>query len=66
ILIILETLGHEYLPSSWKLFYPTATDWAILVGSLGFFCLLFLLLARLVPLVPISETAELASEEHRR
>ncbi|HEX4195994.1 MAG TPA: NrfD/PsrC family molybdoenzyme membrane anchor subunit [Caulobacteraceae bacterium] len=65
ILIILETLSHDYLPSSWRLFRPSLTDGAILAGSLGFFALLFLILARIAPLVSIHETGELAAAEAR-
>ncbi|HEY3887455.1 MAG TPA: NrfD/PsrC family molybdoenzyme membrane anchor subunit [Caulobacteraceae bacterium] len=63
ILIILETLSHDYLPSSWRLFRPTLTDGAILVGSLGLFALLFLILSRVAPLVSIHETGELVVTE---
>lgn len=61
LLIILETLSHTFLPSNWKLFYPTVIDGAILLGSLGFFVFLFLLLSRVAPLVAIHETEELVA-----
>ena len=43
ILIVWNTLSHGYLPSMWRLFFPTLWDWLLLAGSLGFFALLFLI-----------------------
>jgi Ni/Fe-hydrogenase subunit HybB-like protein len=65
ILIIFETLSHDYLPSSWRLFFPTLTDGAILFGSLGFFLLLFLILSKVLPIVSMHETRALLAEEGR-
>jgi molybdopterin-containing oxidoreductase family membrane subunit len=49
------TLYHGYLPSADGRYAPTFWDWAILLGSIGAFALLFLLFVRLLPLLPMFE-----------
>jgi Ni/Fe-hydrogenase subunit HybB-like protein len=63
ILIIWNTLSHDYLPSAWRLFFPTIWDWALLIGSLGLFALMFLIFVRLVPIVSMHEVRRLVAEE---
>jgi hypothetical protein len=48
ILIIWMTLSHDYLPSMWRLFQPTAWDWLTLIRSLGLFATMYLVFVRLV------------------
>ena len=55
ILIILDTLSHDYLPSSWGTYRATKWDYMIYVGTLGFFSFLFFLFVRFLPMIPISE-----------
>ncbi len=66
ILIIWNTLGHDYLPTLWRLFDATVWDWAVMFGSLGFFVVMFLLFVRLLPSVSMFETRELAMQEAAR
>lgn len=63
ILIIWNTLSHDYMPPLWRLFYPTIWDWALLFGPLGLFALLFLCFARLVPAVSMHEVRQLSRKE---
>jgi molybdopterin-containing oxidoreductase family membrane subunit len=63
IVIIPVSLTHEYAPYMWAPYEPTIYEYGILAGSFGFFCFFFLVLARLVPSIPIFEVRELASEE---
>ncbi len=63
ILIIWETLGHDYLPSLWRIFFATGIDWMILFGSLGFFAAMFLVFVRVAPVISMYEVRELALEE---
>jgi hypothetical protein len=63
ILIILNTLSHGYLPSTWELFGPTVWDWITMFGSLGLFALMFLVFVRLVPAVSMHEVRHLVGEE---
>jgi molybdopterin-containing oxidoreductase family membrane subunit len=60
ILIICNTLSIGYEPTAWTLYVPTAVDFLILMGTGGLFVAAFLLLGRLIPLVPMYEVRELA------
>ncbi|HYQ90988.1 MAG TPA: NrfD/PsrC family molybdoenzyme membrane anchor subunit, partial [Candidatus Competibacteraceae bacterium] len=62
-LIVVNTLSHDFLPSSWRLFYPTFWDWATLAGTFGLFAALFFLFARFIPLVPMHEMRRLIKEK---
>jgi molybdopterin-containing oxidoreductase family membrane subunit len=53
------SLSQEFLPGMWANFYPTIVDIATFVGTLGFFFLLFLLFARVLPVISIAEMREL-------
>ena len=53
--IVTTTLHRDYLPSSWKMFYPTLWDYLQLVGGFGLFMTLFLIFIRFLPMVAISE-----------
>jgi Ni/Fe-hydrogenase subunit HybB-like protein len=63
ILIIWNTLSHDYMPSMWRLFLPTVWDWITTFGSLGLFALMFLVFVRLVPVISMHEVRKLAAEE---
>ena len=65
ILIIWNTLSHDYMPSTWRLFIPTIWDWITTFGSLGLFALMFLVFVRLVPVVSMHEVRKLVAEESR-
>jgi molybdopterin-containing oxidoreductase family membrane subunit len=65
ILIILNTLSTGYEPSFWRTYAPTLVDFIILFGTLAAFVLLFLILARIIPVVSMHEVRELLSEERR-
>lgn len=62
ITIITNTLSIGYTPSMWTLYVPTLVDAAILAGTGGLFVFAFLLVARVIPLVPMYEVRELAAE----
>ena len=63
ITIIVNTLGHGYLPTMWRIAWATPVDWMILVGTLGLFTTLFLVFVRLIPSVSIFEMRELVIDE---
>ncbi len=63
ILIIWNTLSHDYMPSLWRVFRTTFLDWSFLFGPLGFFAFCFLIFLRFVPAVSMYETRRLAHEE---
>jgi Ni/Fe-hydrogenase subunit HybB-like protein len=62
ILIIWNTLSHDYLPSTFRLFIPTLVDWLLLIAPLGFFATLFLIFLRLLPAVSMHEMRQLRHE----
>jgi len=53
--VIVVSLARDYLPSSWDYYSPTIWDIATFVGSFGLFFTLFLLFAKFVPMIAISE-----------
>ena len=63
ILIIWNTLSHDYTLSMWRLFLPTVWDWITTIGSLGLFALMFLVFARLLPVVSMHEVRKLIDAE---
>ncbi len=63
ILIIVSTLGHDYAVSLWRSYHVSLYDMCILIGPLGLFAFLFLLLSRVLPLVSMYELRSLAHEE---
>jgi len=53
--IVVTSLYRDYLPSSWGTYRATKWDYMLFIGTWGMFTFLFLLFARLAPMVPISE-----------
>jgi Ni/Fe-hydrogenase subunit HybB-like protein len=63
ILIVWNTLSHDYSVSMWRLFLPTVWDWITTFGSLGLFALMYLVFVRLLPVVSMHEVRKLVDEE---
>jgi len=53
--IIVTSLHRDFLPSSWGYFHPTWVDMCTFTGTIGLFLTLFLLFARFLPMIAISE-----------
>jgi molybdopterin-containing oxidoreductase family membrane subunit len=53
--IIVTSLGNDFLPSSWGYFSPSVVDIFTFFGTLGMFGTLVLLFVRFLPMLPISE-----------
>lgn len=53
--IIVTSLHRDYLPSSWSYYVPSFVEVGIFVGTLGIFFTLFLLFARVFPVIAIAE-----------
>jgi len=53
--IVVSSLANDFLPASWAYYKPTFWDISTFVGSFGLFITLFLLFARFVPIIAISE-----------
>jgi Ni/Fe-hydrogenase subunit HybB-like protein len=63
-MIITTSLSRDYLPSSWGFFKPTIWDIATYAGSVGVFLVAFLLFARFLPILSMSETRALLPGAH--
>ena len=53
--IVIMSLQRDYVPSSWGMYWPTKWDIMTLVGTMGFFTLLFFLFIRFMPAISIFE-----------
>ena len=53
--IVVTSLHRDFLPSSWAMYFPTITDFGLLIGSFGFFFTFLLLFIKTMPLVSIAE-----------
>lgn len=53
--IIVTSLAQEYLPDMWTYYTPRWTEVGIYIGTLGFFFTMFLLFARVFPVIAIAE-----------
>jgi molybdopterin-containing oxidoreductase family membrane subunit len=60
--IIVTSLHHDFLPSSWAYFRPTMWDVACLVGGFGLFFTLFCIFVRFVPMVATAEVKTVLPE----
>jgi molybdopterin-containing oxidoreductase family membrane subunit len=60
--IVVTSLHRDFLPSSWDMYYPTAWDWMLYVGTLGFFVALLFLFIRFLPMISIFEMRELVEQ----
>jgi molybdopterin-containing oxidoreductase family membrane subunit len=59
----ISSLAHNYMPSYWGHFYPTAWDWTALAGTIGLFLTMFFLFLRFAPIVSIAEVREIVEEK---
>jgi molybdopterin-containing oxidoreductase family membrane subunit len=54
-IIIVGSLGRDFLPSSWSDYAPTTVEVATMVGSFGLFFTCFLLFCRFLPVIAMAE-----------
>jgi molybdopterin-containing oxidoreductase family membrane subunit len=57
--IVVTSLNRDFLPSSWGMYYATIWDWAVFLGTIGFFVACLFLFVRLLPAISIFEMREL-------
>lgn len=62
VMIVIQSLQHDFLPSRQAMYYPTLFDWLALFGTLGLFTFLFLMFLRFLPMMSISEVQHLVRE----
>lgn len=53
--VIVMSLSRDYMPSAWDYYTPTIWDILTFVGSFGLFLTLFLIFAKWVPVIAMSE-----------
>ena len=64
-IIIVTSLHRDFLPSSWGMFHGTGWDWAMFIGTIGFFLFLMFLFLRFLPMISIFEMRTLVpAPEH--
>jgi Ni/Fe-hydrogenase subunit HybB-like protein len=61
-IIVVVSLHRDFLNSSWGMYYPTRWDWAVFIGTLGFFVACMFLFLRLLPMISIFELRTLLPE----
>lgn len=61
-MIVVAALYRDFLPSSWREYWPTIWDWGIYLGTFGIFSFGMLLFLRFLPVIAASEMVELAHE----
>ena len=54
-IIIVTSLHRDFLPSSWGMYHGTGWDWAMFLGTIGFFLFLMFLFLRFLPMISIFE-----------
>ena len=57
--IIIASLAHEYIPFAWGLYRPSWVELSVVAGTFAWFFLWFLLFAKFLPVVSITEVKEL-------
>jgi molybdopterin-containing oxidoreductase family membrane subunit len=57
--IIVGSLSHDYMPYAWGLYKPTWVELSILIGSFAWFFMLFLLFAKHLPSISMTEIKEI-------
>jgi molybdopterin-containing oxidoreductase family membrane subunit len=57
--IVVTSLHRDFLPSSWGTYKATRWDYAVYIGTLGFFTMAFLLFIRMLPMISIFEVRAL-------
>jgi molybdopterin-containing oxidoreductase family membrane subunit len=63
--IIVTSLHRDFVPSAWRMYFPTVWDWATLFGSVGLFLTLLFLFIRFLPMISMSESRELVAEPQK-
>ncbi len=53
--IIVTSTHRDFIPSSWTMYYPTIVEIFIYLGTIGFFMTLFLIFAKVAPVIAVAE-----------
>jgi len=60
--IVVTSLHRDFLPSSWGFYRGTVWDWAMFIGTIGFFLSLVFLFIRFLPMISIFEMRTILPE----
>jgi len=60
--IVVTSLHRDFLPSSWGMYQPSQWDWAMFVGTIGFFFALLFVFIRFLPMISIFEMRTILPE----
>ncbi len=61
-LIVVVSLARDFMPSAWGMYRGTIWDYAVFIGTLGFFVFMMFLFIRFLPAISISEMRTLLPE----
>ncbi|MBN8703594.1 MAG: polysulfide reductase NrfD [Bacteroidetes bacterium] len=67
--IIVTSIHRDFLPSSWSMYSPTYIEIGFFIGTIGFFFVIFLLFARVFPVIAQSELKTImksSSEKYKK
>jgi molybdopterin-containing oxidoreductase family membrane subunit len=56
--IIITSLSHEFTPYAWGVYKPRPVEISIMIGTFCFFFMMFLLFAKFLPVIAITEKKE--------
>ena len=60
--IIPMSLHRDFIPSSWGMYIPTFTDWAMFLGTMGLFTFMMFLFIRGLPMISMFEMRTLVKK----
>jgi len=63
--IIVGSAAHQFDPYSWGYYSPTWVEFGIMIGSFSLFFFLFLLFARFIPTISMTEMKETGRHSRR-
>jgi Ni/Fe-hydrogenase subunit HybB-like protein len=61
--IVVVSLSRDFLSSSWDVYAGTVWDWALFIGTIGFFLSCIFLFVRFVPMIAMFEMRHLVHEK---
>ena len=63
--IIETSLAHDFFPHAWGTYWPSSVEIGILLGSIGFFFLMYLAFVKVLPALSVAEVKESMPPEPR-
>jgi len=66
-IIVVTSLHRDFLPSSWRMYYPSLVEVGVMAGMFGFFFTAFLIFIRFLPVIAVAEVkAEIGVANSKR